>query len=477
MTQRTHNRIVRLAVIATLVVPGLALADQVLFDFESGAQGWTAFGPITTDSGLLSSGAVGQGRFHVGDFALAGWGMVDVSPVVDLSAYTGMRVMARLVDVAGQPAFAGTPEMKLMLAIGYAEWSSPVTLASSYQFFSVNFADLVPDGTVATAPITPAQLSDPGLQIKLVMLKGTNTGVGELDYDQVTGIGGGGPTQYLPGEVIYSFDASTNGCYPDQWTFFGISQTDFGFYADAEDGGGAFQAVDWTTCDIYYGPVNGCKWAGSAIGVGVFNHPQCTPGGVSDANLDLSLGTGLSIRLREDISAGGTTGARVQVQLVDADGTTAVSPRTIIAHPAVNRTQPVPEAWTTVNFFFAGLDWANDNDDADAGAVPGLDLSHIKEIKFLWRRYTAAGINVFAFDEITLINAAPVLWADDTSNGTVDVADYAGLQECFGGAPPAVGCELLDADLDGDIDLGDAHVFNTCLQGPDVTSDFFSWCY
>jgi hypothetical protein len=94
---------------------------------------------------------------------------------------------------AGTPAFAGVPEMELMLAIGYAEWKSFHTLTSTYQTFSANFASLVPTGT-ATLPITAAQLSDPGLIIKLTMRKihpgtGTvNTGKGTLRYDNVVGI-------------------------------------------------------------------------------------------------------------------------------------------------------------------------------------------------------------------------------------------------------------------------------------------------
>jgi hypothetical protein len=285
-------------------------------------------------------------------------------------------------------------------------------------------------------------------------------------------------TQYQPGEVIYDFNSNGNNtCYPDNWTFFGYPQTDFGIYADAEDGSGAFQAVDWTECDLAGYPQ--CIWAGSGVGLGVFNHPQCTPGGVADANLDLSLGTGVSVRMREDITSGfgGTAGARLQVQMVDIDGTTAVLPEAILANPAVDRMFPVPEPWTTVKFFFAGLDWAWDQNNAVAGNPAGLDLTHIKSIKFIWRRMDAEGANVYAFDKITLINDPPLLWADMDVEGDVDLADCAAFERCFAQDPLAVECSSFDADRDGDIDLADWRVLTDCMQGPGASTGFFAWCY
>jgi len=309
-------------------------------------------------------------------------------------------------------------------------------------------------------------LTNHGMFVGVVMLA-----AGVLPTSKVLAV------QYLPGQVIYDFDVNTNSCYPDNWTFFGYPQTDFGLYHGAEDGYGAFQAVDWTECDLLGLPQ--CIWAGSGVGLGPFAHSQCVPGGIADANLDLSLGTGISVRMREDLSVGfgGTAGARLQVQLVDIDGTTAVLPRVILANPAVNRTRPVPEAWTTVKFFFVGLDWAWDDADAVAGNPTGLNLTHIKSIRFMWRRYGAEGVNVFLFDEITLINDPPPLWADVEVDGEVGMADGAVFQQCFAENPLTTGCAGFDADLDGDIDLGDWQVLEDCLQGPDVTTDFFAWCY
>jgi hypothetical protein len=289
--------------------------------------------------------------------------------------------------------------------------------------------------------------------------------------------GAAAQAQIAPGTVVYDFSTVQNTCYPDNWTFFGYPQTDFGQDPGAEDGVGAFQAADWTECDLLGQPQ--CVWMGSAVGIGPFNHAQCTPGGVSDANLDLSLGTALSVRMKVDttVGFGGIPGARLQVQLVDNDGTSAVTPRVIVGKPSINRMPVVPEDWTTIVFPFEGLDWANDNDDAAAGTVPGLNLSHIKEIKFIWRRQTGDGVNVFKFDDITLLDTPPQPWADRDVDGDVDLHDYAAFQVCFGAGPLSVACTALDADSDGDVDLGDQVPFADCTQGPGVTSDFYSWCY
>lgn len=472
-------------IIACMIVSwpvAVASADTVLYDFEAGSQGWSAFGPILTDSGLDPAGAFGQGRFQTGDFDLPGFGMLATSPFVDMSSFTGLRVFARLRDVPGFPVFTGTPTMRMGLGIGSAEWLADVVITNSFAAYEADFASLVPDGVFATAPITPAELADPALEIKFVIINAANTGTGEFNYDHVTGIGPGGQSQVPPGTIIYDFEAIPNTCYPDDWTFFGISQTDFGLDLDAEDGFGAFQAAGWDICDLNNGPgVPGCQWAGSAIGVGPFNHIQCTPGGVSDANLDLSLGTGFTIRIKNLLTQGlgGTLGARAQLQMTDADGTNAVLTRSALTNPAVNRAQPVIDLWQTYTFFFKGLDSSFDNDDAVSGTVPGLDLTHITTIKIIWRRESASGTNVFEFDEITLINTPPILWPDRDGDGDVDMADYAEHQTCFtqGLVPP---CDELDADYNGLLDMDDFEVWKDGMQGPDVTdavAPFFPWCY
>jgi len=283
-------------------------------------------------------------------------------------------------------------------------------------------------------------------------------------------------TQIQPGAVIYAFNPGGNTCYPDNWTFFGYPQTAFGFTADTEDGGGAFQAADWTGCDLEGLPQ--CQWVGSAVGIGPFAHPQCTPGGVSDANLDLSLGTGITVRIRDIITdgLGGTLGARLQVELVDDDGTDAVISRNVPLNPAVNRPFPLTDSWQTYTVYFDSLDAFWDNDSSVAGTVPGLNLAHIKEIKFLWRRYTAEGVNVYQFDNITLTNEQPIPWADRNSDGDVDLADFAEFQAAFATTPDVTTAKL-DANYDGAIDLLDWQVWKDCLLGTDVIGGFYPWAY
>jgi hypothetical protein len=180
--------------LAALGVLAFAQAGSatVLFDFETVASGWTSFGNGTTDSGLLTEGSVGKGRFHSINFSdpAMTWGVGDISPVVDLSPYTGMSIDARLVDVPGYPAFSGVPELEFMISVGYAEWTQKVNLTSSYQTFAVDFVDLTPNYYANIGPYfgsLPA-LNAPGLVIKLVMRKAGNSGTAALDYDQVSGI-------------------------------------------------------------------------------------------------------------------------------------------------------------------------------------------------------------------------------------------------------------------------------------------------
>jgi len=174
-----------LAVFAMAQTGGAAVS----FDFNSGLQGWGSFGPITTDSGLhLTGGPDGsQSRWHVGDFDLAGWGMVDVSPVVNLTGLSKMSVDAKLTDPVPLDPYIGTKELEFMLVIGYAEWTKKVTLTSSYQTFSVDFVALTPNYYASISPYFGAlpALNNPALKIQLVMRNASGSGVGELQYDNV----------------------------------------------------------------------------------------------------------------------------------------------------------------------------------------------------------------------------------------------------------------------------------------------------
>lgn len=162
--------------VAALLLGASANAD-VLYDFESGPQGWGSFGPLTTDSGVFANGSSGQGRFHSADFDLAGWGIVDVSPATDLSAYTGLTIDARLGNVPGFTPFDGTALMDFGIEVGGVEYYAPaVVLSDTYETFEIEFADIAPgvplDNTI----------------IKLRVLEGGNSGVAEFSYDQVIGV-------------------------------------------------------------------------------------------------------------------------------------------------------------------------------------------------------------------------------------------------------------------------------------------------
>ena len=166
----------------------------VLFDFQTGDQGWGSFGSITTTSGELPvGGSVGQGRYHVGDYSLpdaGNFGIVDVSqPSQDLSAFDGLSVDALFRDVSGQSPFVGAKELDIIVATGLGpteeEFFAPKqTMSNTFQTFSVMFDEF--QSSIDSLPPTPADLSD--VTIKLVVLNSNGTGVAELVYDQVTGI-------------------------------------------------------------------------------------------------------------------------------------------------------------------------------------------------------------------------------------------------------------------------------------------------
>ena len=152
----------------------------ILYDFESGPQGWGAFGTPTTDSGVIPEGSVGQGRFHSADFGLGGWGIIDVSPAgVDLSAYTGLSVDARWRDIDGYTPISGVAELDIGIEVAGVEYYAPaVTLTSEYQTLSIDLAAIAPG----------VDLSSSIIKLRILSAPTGGTGVGELDYDQVTGI-------------------------------------------------------------------------------------------------------------------------------------------------------------------------------------------------------------------------------------------------------------------------------------------------
>lgn len=165
------------------------VAAAVLFDFETGNQGWSSFGNGTISSGL-TTGSSGQGRFHRANFddPTMTYGFGDrCADGIDMSAFSGMGIDARVVSYDAAAPFVGTPELEFMLSIGYLEWAKKVILSDTYQTYTASFDELVPQGT-ATTPVSPAQLSDPGLRIKLIMRKAGKSGKVSLEYDNVVGI-------------------------------------------------------------------------------------------------------------------------------------------------------------------------------------------------------------------------------------------------------------------------------------------------
>ena len=298
-------------------------------------------------------------------------------------------------------------------------------------------------------------------------------------------------TLITPGTVIFDMDTHLGYCDPDYWSFFGYPTVDFGATEFlSEDGHAAFTKGNWSWCDLTYGP-SACKFLGSKHGDGRIccGQPLCggLGSGVDDADLDLSLGTGLTMRVLLDLSDGGTAGVRLQFELVDSDGgssadTVAVVPRELadgLEKPYVNRAPVLADdgLWHTITIWFDGLDWAYDK-SAVAG-TEGLDLEDIRGLKMIWRRgEDSAGPNTIVFDEITLTDETPVLWADDDADGDVDLADFARFQVCFG-ADPAVmtDCARMDANFDKAIDIDDLLNFGECHQGPAALTEYLPWCY
>ncbi|HRX84857.1 MAG TPA: hypothetical protein P5572_07555 [Phycisphaerae bacterium] len=293
-----------------------------------------------------------------------------------------------------------------------------------------------------------------------------------------------------PGTVIFDMDTHTEFCDPDFWSFFGYPTVDFGSNgADSEDGTAVFTSGDWTSCDLVYGP-SACQFLGAKHGGGRLccGQPLCggLGSGVRDADDDLSLGTGVTMRIRLILVDDAQPGVRPQFQLTDTNGletldtdTVAVVPRSIPGKPWINRTPPLAGdgLWHTYTFWFNGLDRSY-----DASAVAGVDplnLTDVNSYKLIFRRGpTTSGNNKIVFDKITLIDDAPVLWADEDGDNDVDLDDYGRFQACFGQDPATnAACARFDANYDGAIDIVDLQNFHECLEGPDVETGFFPWCY
>jgi hypothetical protein len=249
--------------------------------------------------------------------------------------------------------------------------------------------------------------------------------------------------------------------------------------------------------------VNACNFLGAKHGDGRLccGQPLCggLGSGVRDADHNLTQGTGVTFRALLLLPDGGQPGIRAQFQLVDSNGlptkdtdTVAVVPQGVPGKPWIDRVPPLvgDEQWHTYTVWFEGLD-SSFSAAAIAGTSP-LDYTDISGYKIIFRRgETTAGKNKVVFDEITLIDGPPQLWADHDSDGDVDLADYAELQRCYGQDPTVnTACARWDANFDTVVDenpgspdandvinADDLLNFQECFEGPGATGGFFPWCY
>ena len=178
-----------IVVAGLLVFTAAAGADTVITDFNSAALGsynprenWSAFGNGTNDRGVHADGSTGRGAFHVIDWANATWGVGNISVVaVDLSAYTGVKLDARIVDLVNH---TGTARLRFALDLpGGSEWTTPsVPITSSYATYTFYFSEMSGSGTLDLV----------GSQPKLVLEKNGQSGSARFDFDEIVAVGGGG---------------------------------------------------------------------------------------------------------------------------------------------------------------------------------------------------------------------------------------------------------------------------------------------
>lgn len=162
-----------------------ARAELIISDFNSSPIGsgnprdnWFGFGAGSADFGITVDGSIGRGAYHVVDWASSTWGVGEISLVaVDVSAEDRVTLDARIVDLGG---LTGTPLIRFALDMpGGSEYSTPsVPLSGSYQTYSFDFTDLL-----LTIGGEPLDLS--AGKPKLVFDKNGQTGLGQIDFDEI----------------------------------------------------------------------------------------------------------------------------------------------------------------------------------------------------------------------------------------------------------------------------------------------------
>lgn len=167
-----------------------ARGDEVITNFNSAAlgsynprEGWFAFGAGTLDRGVHASGSNGRGAFHLVDWGDSSWGVGNVTTAaVDLSAFTGIRLDARVTPLAG---YGGQARLRFAIDMpGGAEWTTPsVPITSSYATYEFAFEDLTGSGALDLAGGTP----------KWILEKNSQVGQARFDFDEIFGLGAAGP--------------------------------------------------------------------------------------------------------------------------------------------------------------------------------------------------------------------------------------------------------------------------------------------
>jgi hypothetical protein len=182
------------AVVGLLALPTVADADTIITDFNSATLGsynprenWSAFGNGTLDRGVHSAGSVGRGAFHTVDWSSASWGVGDVSVVaVDLSAFTAVRIDARVVELSG---YSGVARLRFALDhLDGREWTTPsIPITGGYVTYEFDFADLSGSGALDLVTSKP----------KLIVEKNGQSGTARFDFDEIVAVGAGGGTYEL----------------------------------------------------------------------------------------------------------------------------------------------------------------------------------------------------------------------------------------------------------------------------------------
>jgi len=161
--------------------------DSIITSFDtaptgsfSPRAGWLAFGGGTNDAGVIADGSAGNGAFHSINWNSSVWGIGNLATAsVDLSAFNAISVDARIVAVF---QYTGSAPLRFALDLpGGTEWStSAQLLTGAYQTYVFDL-----NAMTRTAGNGPLDLS--AGTPKFIIDKNGQTGLAELDFDQICG--------------------------------------------------------------------------------------------------------------------------------------------------------------------------------------------------------------------------------------------------------------------------------------------------